>query len=262
MKKILLLATLVCALLLPNLTACRSQAGYRNAAVESAREFLLAADTTLTFEEREYIQFNEPVFLRAPILKKNDPGTERYNPILSSSLDQVCVAWKLPEREETFMVYGTAGISMASWSPERVIIKNFDKGNPALSNAIDKSRNFVRNTQASQLTKSEFNRFRFSWPEIYSTSFPDDFLSAQFVPAESSFKDENAIQLSMVWPMDNPDYCLVVTGYAANISLDQWQVNAGGVISITELQKWRPLEEAISEEQTPEESQTEGELSL
>ena len=119
-------------------TGCRSDAYYQNRAVERAREYLLDRALELSAEEKYFVTFNDPVFLTAPIMgdKKFVKEFSGSSPVLTDQLNQICVAWKIPERDEWYLVYGASSGRMDYWYPERLIRKKF--ASPKIS-GLDKA---------------------------------------------------------------------------------------------------------------------------
>jgi len=78
MKLRLFLTISVSLSLIILLSACGTTDYYKDRAVQRARKFLLEEDRTLNLAQREYVKFNKPVIMAAPIFIKL--GTESVRP--------------------------------------------------------------------------------------------------------------------------------------------------------------------------------------
>ena len=102
-------------------SGCATRGYYQDRSVEKARAFLLKKCPDMPFYDQEYIKFNRPVLLTAPI-------TRNY----ATGLSQFCVTWLVPDNPECYMVFGASDTRMLSWDPVRVLRKNFERTSNAL----------------------------------------------------------------------------------------------------------------------------------
>ena len=151
-------------LTLTALAGCNTRGYYQECAVERARDFLLSECPDIPLYEQEYIKFNRPVFLTAPITKGYATG-----------VSQICITWVVPDNPEYYMVYGTSGANMIEWSPIRIIRKNFTRPDKNYLAVSDLVRNTLLQSQYSLLSAASVNHLRYTLPGVWKCRFPLDF---------------------------------------------------------------------------------------
>ena len=220
---------------------CYSDAYYQNRAVERARKYLLEEMPGLSAEEKYFITFNDPVFLTAPIIGSRGYVTDRSvnAPVLTDQLNQICVSWKLPERDEWFMVYGASNERMDFWYPDRVIRKKFSPPNVShLERATDTARTYARNNLFGLMNTSEQNLMRFHFPAVYETKFALNFNPTGKLDEEKQDVERKAaakmIQYSLIWEMPDGGDPVVFCG-TGGPEMVGWKINFAGRTTVSEL---------------------------
>lgn len=220
---------------------CRSDVYYQNRAVERAREFLLDEAKELTAEEKYFITFNDPVFLTSPIIG----GTEFTK---SSSLDastlndqllQICISWKLPKRDEWYLVYGASNGRMDFWYPDRLVRKKFAIAKiSGLEQATTLSRTYARDNLFDLMSAAEQNFIRFHFPAVHETNFAPNFNpTGKATPEKIAKAKERAgklIQYSLIWEFPGQDEAAVFCGFGGP-EMSGWYINFAGRVSKEEL---------------------------
>ena len=220
---------------------CRSDAYYQDRAAERARKFLIEEAKELSAEEKYFITFNDPVFLISPIIgaKTYVKARSLNAPVLSDELNQICISWKLPEREEWYMVYGTSNGRMDFWYPDRLIRKKFSPAKVSmLENATAASRNYAKNNLFGLMNVAEQNFIRFHFPAVYETNFelnfdPEGKLGAEMIAAAKKQAD-SGIQYSLVWETPGSSEPAVFCGIGG-YEMGGWSINFAGKTSVEEL---------------------------
>ena len=220
---------------------CRSDAYYQNRAVERARKYLLEEAAELSAEERYFITFNDPVFLVSPIIGNKDYQKTRNidAPTLSDQLNQICVSWKLPERDEWYMVYGVSNGRMDFWYPDRMIRKKFSPPNvSALEAATESARKYARDNLYGLMDIAEQNFIRFHFPAVYETDFELNFNPTgnadETVVAKARKAAEKRTQYSLVWEMSGNRELTVFCGMG-DAEMGGWSLNFAGKTTAEEL---------------------------
>ncbi len=233
LKKFILAAGVVFSLL--SIAGCHSVAWHQERAVARAREYLLEHSRELTQMQIDFIRFNDPILLKSEIYSGAEAGGTTVG--LGSELNQICVAWQVPDIPELLMVYGTSDSKMAHWYPERIIRKNFITHKQEFMAAVKTARNYAIANLLKQLTPVQLNRLRFTSPAVCQTNFStslDPQLKLTEEELETSFKKQtDGLQMSLVWPCENGTV-LVFCGYAQS-GFNGWEVNFAGKISQEEL---------------------------
>ena len=222
---------------------CRSDAYYQNRAVGRAREYLLDKALELSAEEKYFITFNDPVFLTAPIMGNNQFVKARSvdSPVLTDQLNQVCVAWKLPQRHEWYLVYGASSGRMDYWYPERLIRKKFAPPKVGgLETATDLSRTYAKNNLFHLMNVDEQNFIRFHFPALYETNYELNFnptgdADDKTIAKERAFA-EKSIQYSLVWEIPGDKDIAIFCG-PGGPELASWKINFAGKTSADELRR-------------------------
>lgn len=219
-------------------SGCRSDHYYQDRAATRAREFLLKHAPELTLDQIYFVTYNAPVFLTAPIFE-NTGGSRTQ---LSSDRQQICITWRIPGREYLYMVFGTSTQRMDDWRPNRLIRKRFvDLGVP-LDSAMNVAREYALNYLLEEMSVSEYNLVRFTYPWVLETNFPltadpEGKLSQEEI-AEELAKLEKATQLSLVWKFAGDDGdCMVFCG-TGRPDLSGWKINFAGRFQKTSLDEF------------------------
>ena len=219
------------------LSGCHSAAWYQNRAVERARAYLLEHSRDLTQAQIDFVRFNDPILLKAPIYSGAEAGGMTVG--LGSELNQICVAWQIPDMPELVMVYGTSNSQMEYWYPERLIRKNFITHKQEFMTAVNNARNYAMSNLVKTLTPLQLNQIRFTAPTLYLTNFPASADPQGTLTPEESAKIEKsrqtALQVSLVWKKE-PGKVVLFCGYFAP-GFNGWNVNFAGEIPEDELTK-------------------------
>ena len=220
---------------------CRSDAYYQDRAVERARKYLLEEAPGLSAEEKYFITFNDPVFLTSPIIGSRGYVKDRSvnAPVLTDQLNQICVSWKLPGRDDWYMVYGASNERMDFWYPDRVIRKKFSTPNVSdLEKATDTARNYARNNLFGLMNTAEQNLMRFHFPAVYETKFALNFDPAGQGDEEKIAAERKAAaaktQYSLVWEMPDGGDPAVFCG-TGGPEMAGWKLNFAGRTTAEEL---------------------------
>ena len=230
----------LCAILA---AGCRSDAYYQNRAVERAREFLLERAGELSAEEKYFITFNDPVFLTSPIIGSDDFSTSRSidAPVLNDQLLQICISWKLPGREEWYMVYGASNARMDFWYPDRLIRKKFARAHISdLEKSTESARKYARDNMFDLMSVAEQNFIRFHFPAVLETNFQANFTpTGKETPAEVERAKKRAAgltQYTLVWKMPGAAEAAVFCGFGGP-EMKGWTINFAGRVPLDELRR-------------------------
>lgn len=227
MKFRLFLTTLASLSLIIVFAACSTTDYYRDRAVQRARVFLLQEDRTLNLEQREYVKFNKPVIMAVPIFTKLNSASST-----SGTLSHICIAWVAPGRKDAHVVFGVSDNRLRDWTPNRVIIKRYNR--PARIYRAAKSRavSFGANNFL-YLSSRQINKIRFDVPETIVTNykFSKSTLKARGV-SEKQLK--SLVQITFVWPSDSYEKRLFICGLGAK-DLKGWRPIFGGETTANEL---------------------------
>jgi len=218
MKLRLFLTTIASLSLILLLNACGTTDYYKDRAVQRARTFLLQEDRTLNLEQREYVKFNKPVIMAAPIFTKLNSASAT-----SGTLSHVCIAWIAPGRKDAHVVFGASDNRLRNWTPNRVIVKRYDPPARIYHSARRKAVLYGVNNFL-YLSNQRLNRIRFEVPETIVTDF------------KLEKGNKSLVQITFVWPSDSLDKKLFVCGLGAK-DLVGWQPIFGGETSVTELRE-------------------------
>lgn len=222
---------------------CRSDVYYQNQAVERARKFLLDEAKELTAEEKYFVIFNDPVFLTSPIIGTPDFTHERSleAPMLNDQLLQICISWKLPKRDEWYLVYGASNGRMDFWYPDRLIRKKFAISNVSdLEKATDLARTYARDNLFGLMDVAEQNFIRFHFPAVCETNFEPNFNpTGEATPEEIKKARKNAgksTQYSIVWEFPDQKEAAVFCGFGGP-EMFNWKINFAGWVSVDDLRR-------------------------
>lgn len=215
------------AALLTLASGCRSTAFYQDRAVERARTYLLENASELTPIETAYIRYNKPVLLSEAVLGEK-AGWEA-----SSGMNQICVTWLLPEREDAYLVFGVSDVRMVDWKPKQLIRKKFtppDKNRLAM---IGMARAYTINNLFAELGEHATNHVRFADPEIIRTNFTVTHDHDRKLPEDAL---RNKVQYSLVWRIQGESRVIIVCG-SGNANLSGFQILFGGFVEPLELEQ-------------------------
>jgi hypothetical protein len=220
MKFNLLFKILVSLMFIIILGACSSTDYYHDRAVLRARKFLLEEDKTLNLAQIEYVKFNKPVIMATSIFRK-------YHTEVASSntLSHVCIAWVIPGKKNAYVVFGVSDNRLRDWTPNRVIIKRYDKPARKYHAAHRVAIVFAMNNFL-YLSNKQLNRIRFNVPETIITDykFGEDQLKAKKINKQQL---NSLMQITFVWPSTRSDHQLFVCGLGAR-DLGGWKPIFGG----------------------------------
>ncbi|MBR2345903.1 MAG: hypothetical protein IKA71_09010 [Lentisphaeria bacterium] len=229
-------------LLLPLLLfcGCHSDQYYQNEAVERARRFLLENSTDLTSEQINFVRFNTPILLHAPVLSKKVSSDIVKIPV---ELHQICVSWMIPGKEETYMVFGVSTPRMRDWQPERIIRKSIEKEVAVMPSAAGRCISYARNNFFEELTLEEYNMLRYTKPYLYSTDFDLNVDPTGQIPEAELIGLRKGVaakrQYSVVWKL--PKRNLVFSGWGYD-NFANWDIAMVGFMDDAEFSKHALLE--------------------
>ncbi len=227
MKLRLFSAMLTALSLIIVLSACRSTDYYRDRAVQRARKFLLEEDRTLNLEQREYVKFNKPVIMAAPIFNKL--GTDSAT---SGTLSHICIAWVIEGKKDAYVVFGVSDKRLHDWTPNRLITKRYDIPIYNYNKANKSAMNYAVNNFL-YLSNRQLNKVRFEVPETIITDygFGKKTLKAKGISEE---RLKSLMQITFVWPSVRPGHKVFVCGIGAK-DLEGWIPMLGGETPAAEL---------------------------
>lgn len=214
---------------------CRSELHYQHRAVERARKYLLENCRDLSSEDINFVRFNAPLLLHSPVLGSYDEETRHEK--LVSELQQICVTWMIPGKKDLYMVFGVSGARMDGWEPNRIILRDYKRYNPVTASAVSKVRKFAQDNFFDDLSVSEANHVRFSFPYLVRTKFDLNFNPDGKKTPEDLKKilknAESMIQYSLVWKLDGRN--LVFAGLS-KVGFDKWDFSFAQIIDDKELE--------------------------
>ncbi|MDD5597605.1 MAG: hypothetical protein PHV82_06650 [Victivallaceae bacterium] len=210
-------------------SACNTTDYYRDRAVQRARKFILEEEKSLTLAQQEYIKFNKPVIMAAPIFPEYSS-----NSATCGTISHVCIAWVLPGEKNAHVVFGASDNHLRDWTPNRVIIKRYDppahKYHAARNAAI-----FFAMNNFLYLSDRQRNIIRFEVPETIITDYKFDKAKlASIKLSEESVK--SLVQITFVWSSIKPEHKSFVCGAGAK-DLGGWRPVFGGETTVTELRE-------------------------
>ena len=233
MKKIttlffgLLLALVLCS--------CASDQYYQSRAADKAREYLLERSPELSAEQVEYVKFNDPVLLIGDVLGDHSLGGIEQT---SSIQRQICVTWRIPGKDEVYMVMGVSADNMTYWTPQRLIRKKFINTTSGQEAAVGAARKYITLNLYEELNAAELNKVLYQFPSVVLTNFELNFDPEGTKTAKELEKARKAVaakkQFSLLWAM--PDRNVVVSGYG-NEEMIGWGLMFAGVLSDKDVQE-------------------------
>jgi hypothetical protein len=239
MKHRIFLSALPVFALLVLLCGCRSGRYYQAQAAEAAREFLLANAPELTVGQVYFVKYNDPVLLVSPVLGASGGGFNAEEETMTSEQQQICVTWNIPGSRYLYMVFGVSDSRMYSWSPIRLIRKDFGQRPMPEDAAIAQCRTYAVNSLYHSLSSHDLNSIRFTFPTIIRTDFelnfnPDGSLSDEDI---GKAKDGAAklVQYTLAWPNEKGG-STVFCGIGGPDMLG-WKINFAGFVGTEDLAK-------------------------
>ena len=207
---------------------CASRGYYQDRAVEKARAFLLKNCPDMPFYDQEYVKFNRPVLLTAPITRNYATGQS-----------QICVTWLVPDNPESYMVFGVSDSRMLSWSPVRVIRKNFDRPQRPYLLAAETVREYLLQNQFSLLSPESLNHVRYTLPGLWHCGFPLDFNPEIPWTQEELEKVAERPRYVLGWKIveNGREYFVFGGGLAADETMTGFQLYFSGMLTAEEFQK-------------------------
>lgn len=221
------------------LCGCRSGRYYQAEAAQAAREFLLANSPELEPDQVYFVKYTDPVLLVSHVLGKGGGGFGGKEETMKSLQKQICITWNIPRSRYLYMVSGVSDSRMFSWKPLRLIRKDFADTLLPEDAAVAACRRFALNSLYRELSASEMNHLRFTYPEIIRTGFPLNFdangIKTPEEIEEEKTKLEDKFQYSLVWRHGNGRNTLFCG--AGDVDMKGWQINFAGNVSNEELEK-------------------------
>ncbi|MFA7183565.1 MAG: hypothetical protein WC082_01655 [Victivallales bacterium] len=181
----------------------------------------------LTLAQQEYIKFNKPVIMGAPIFPQysSDSAT-------SGTLSHVCIAWVLPGEKDARVVFGASDNRLKDWTPNRVIIKRYDPPARIYHTARRNAVSFAMNNFL-YLSDKQRNIIRFEVPETIITDYKfEKEKLAKIKLSQESLK--SLVQVTFVWRSTDFEHKLFVCGVGGK-NLGGWCPIFGGETPVTEL---------------------------
>ena len=218
---------------------CRSDIHYQSQAIDRARKYVMDNRGDLTSEEINFIRFNAPVLLHAPVL--GSAGGHNVKEHLSTELRQICVTWLIPGRDDLYMVFGVSGPRMDDWQPKRILIRDYDSHTPVLFAPAGAARSYAQNNGFyADMSSEDINTVRFTFPYLMRTAFelnfdPQGELDEVDVEKLRSGAAEK-IQYSLVWLL-NDGKAIVFAGLADR-GMKNWNVRLVQIMDKTELDEY------------------------
>jgi len=225
--------------LLVLLCGCRSGRYYQAQAAQSAREFLLANAPELTVEQVYFVKYNDPVLLVSPVLGVAGGGFKADEESMSSEQQQICVTWNIPGARYLYMVFGVSDNRMYSWSPIRLIRKDFSRKPMPEDAAIAQCRTYAVNSLYHSLSAHDLNSIRFTFPTIARSNFELNFDPGGDLSAEEIEKEKAAaaklVQYTLFWPNEKGG-ATVFCG-VGRPDMGGWKINFAGFVGADDLKK-------------------------
>jgi len=265
MKRYSIVLTAFVSLIAVLIAGCSTD--YSKSAVERARSYALNNLNGLSDSQRNFILYTQPeiyeniVYPRYVIPLNTGSGhieiddVRHFPTAPSHDLMHSCVVWTPPDLGAKVVVVGEGERSMLFWEPYRVVVKRYDPGDVGLKSATATASAFVRNNML-YLTTAERNRVRFDKPEAVYTRLPVDpveFEDKKLTPWEEyqleqkgqTAKTDTMTQLSLMWPADDPNQCIVVTGFSKSGTFQGWKLSTGELMDVAKLDGARLTREEI-----------------
>ena len=218
------------------LSGCRSGRYYQAEAAQAAREFLLANAPELTVRQVYFVKYNDPVLLTAPVLGEVRGGSSEEE-TTNSEQQQICVTWNIPGSRYLYMVFGVSDSRMYSWSPIRLIRKDFSQKKMPEDAAITLCRAYAVNSLYHSLSARDLNTIRFTFPTIVRSDFELNFNVDGKLSPEDVQKAKQAaarqFQYTIVWPNENGS-STVFCG-TGQLDMSGWHINFAGIAQADDL---------------------------
>ncbi len=249
MKPLTFLTAALSALLM-----CACSYDYRADAVEHARTYALDHSKPLSALQLAYIRYNDPVIMDSLIW---DSQPIRFDSIehiqtrfskdtMSSKnhdLMQQCMVWNVPGMTGSLVVVGTGERSFKFWSPDRLLVKNFNALDTDRENARIRAADYVLNALPG-ITPDEADVIRFADPQYLRTDFPVKYEPPKIDPdkggwmeyLKESAREDEPKQISIAWFVGGRSSAVVVTGLSKN-GFAGWTPKGSAKISGSELEK-------------------------
>ena len=220
------------------MASCKSDAFYKERAVNRAREYLLENSLELSQIQREYIKFNKPVLLYENIYGQT---TSLKDPF------QISITWVVPGKKDALLVYGTSLYNMREWAPIRIIKKQFINKDGNKLAAMTAAVKYAMDNMLFMSDETR-NHIRFTTPKFAITHFPLERLGLlskidAFGKAKSKKRlaKEQALlekqeQVSLIYTTDDEKTRVVILGVAGE-GMSGWQPVTGIEASTAELKK-------------------------
>ena len=213
---------------------CHSDQYYQNQAVERARKFLLQNTGDFNAAQINFVRFNPPVLLHAPVLGNL---TERSSPLnLAHEQHQVCVTWIVPEKDDLYMVFGVSSARMADWQPNRIIKRSYRRNVAVIPQAAAKCVDYARENFFSQMDPEAINLVRFTMPSLYQGKFGlnlDPAGKADSAALEALRKEAaGKKQYALVWKLPGKNLVFAGLGEAG---FKNWNIVMAGFFTDSEL---------------------------
>ena len=232
------------------LCGCHSDQHYREQAVEMARTYIYKHARELTPEEFAFVKLTPPVLLTGNILGRNE-NNQVGNSLRGNEKMQICIAWRIPEKQTDYLVFGVSGSRMAYWTPARLIRRKTGSVDQGAMAALAAARTYAMDALYEQITPGELNRIRFAQPELVETNFELNDHSANLIKAQNGTgtavlpvpwknipKPEMKAgqkQLSLVWNISEKR-CAVFCGISG-AGLEGWKIVLAGIFPEEEFRK-------------------------
>lgn len=235
MKSKLLLPLVMLAL-----AGCHSDAFYQEKAVESARQFIYTHARELTPEQIAFVKMTPPVLLSGTIFERSTPSETT---LPGGEKCQICITWKIPEKNSAYMVFGMSEPRMAFWKPLRLIRRPLGKTSTAAEAALNQARKYAVTALEQQMSFADLNIIRFQAPQAAITSFKlasaDDHCPNKVCPrpwGKTVTADlKSGEQLSLLWPISGGRFA-VFCGMGKR-DLANWQIAMAGIMDAGEVKK-------------------------
>ncbi len=227
---------------------------YSLEAADTAREFALEKLKGLNEEQRHFVRYTQPVLYSNLIFEQKVVPLTNVDHIKVIKMKKLpiapeqdmmhhCFVWAPPGLEANVVVVGAGERSLRFWSPVRVLLKNYIPDDTDYESAKNQAKNYAASYR-EELTPQEWDRIRFSEPEVLYTRFPLTWKAEDseqvLTPWETYMKDLRArtetqkiqegkaeeiilTQLSLVWKADQDGKMIVFSGFSRFGCLNGWK---------------------------------------
>ncbi len=208
---------------------CQTPEYYQEQAVIKAREFLVKKAHDLTIEEIAYVKYNVPTILHSRVIgsvENVDSST------ISSDLSQISISWKIPTRDELFLVWGVSSSSLRDFAPERLIRRKINPRDLDKELAIRTARTHILNNLFHDISIEDYNYLRFANPVIVKSKFPHEKAKnePEIMKIFSSKEQINVTpyQFTIYWNCRKSNDKIMVAGFATEPNLKDFKPFATG----------------------------------